>query len=177
VRPVITLERRRSINAGPRNIAARRLVGMAMAFVVATLTSGCYSFIPNTSAVLPETTPVTVSLTLAGTVALGASIGQGVNEVEGTVVRSSADTIVVAVENTYTTTRQKFSSNGTTASIPRPFIQDVKVRTFSRKRTILTIAGGVGLAALGAAAVSAGGSSASGSGGGGVNPARVVVPE
>ncbi len=138
--------------------------------------SGCYAFIPNTSAVLPETTPVTVSLTLAGTVALGSTIGQGVNEIEGTVVRSSADTVVVAVENTYTTTRQKFSSNGTTASVPRPFIQDVKVRTFSRKRTILTIAGGVGIAALGAAAVGLGGASGSGSGGGGVIQPSVVVP-
>ncbi len=176
MRPVITLERHRSINAGPRNIAARRLVGMALAGMAASSLSACYAFIPNTSAVLAEATPVTVSLTLAGTVALGPTIGQGVNEVEGTVVRSSADTVVVAVENTYTTTRQKFASNGTTASIPRPFIQDVKVRTFSRKRTILTVAGGVGLAALGAAAVSAGGSSSSGSGGGGGNPARVVVP-
>ncbi len=173
---MINLERSRSINAGPRNIAARRLVGMAIAFGVATSMSACYAFIPNTSAVLPEATPVTVSLTLAGTVALGSTIGQGVNEIEGTVVRSSTDTVVVAVENTYTTTRQKFSSNGTTAFIPRPFIQDVKVRTFSRKRTILTIAGGVGLAVLGAAAVNAGGGSSSGDGPGGGNPARVVVP-
>lgn len=176
MRPVITLERHRSINAGPRNIAARRLVGMAIACVAASSLSACYAFIPNTSAVLPETTPVTVRLTLAGTVALGSTLGQGVNEVEGTVVRSSADTVVVAVEHTYTTTRQKFSSNGTTASIPRPFIQDVKVRTFSRKRTILTIAGGVGLAALGAVAVNAGGASGTGGGGGGGNQARVVVP-
>ena len=61
----------RSINAGPRNIAARRLVGMAMACIAASTLSGCYAFIPNSSAVLPEATPVTVSLTLAGTVALG----------------------------------------------------------------------------------------------------------
>ncbi len=176
MRPVINLERYRSINAGPRIIAARRLVGMTMAFVFATSMSGCYAFIPNTSAVLPEATPVTVSLTLAGTVALGATIGQGVNEVEGTILRSSADTVVVTVENTYTTNRQKFASSGTTAAIPRPFIENVKVRTFSRKRTILTIAGGIGVAALGAAAVSIGGASASGSGGGGPNPARVVAP-
>lgn len=119
---------------------------------------------------------MTVSLTLAGTVALQSTIGQGVNEVAGTIVRASADTVVVAVENTYTTTRQKFASSGTTAAIPRPFIEDVKVRVFSRKRTVLTIAGGVGLATVAAAAVSLGGASGGGGGGGGVIQPSIVVP-
>ncbi|MDZ7632460.1 MAG: hypothetical protein U5K74_14205 [Gemmatimonadaceae bacterium] len=149
---------------------------MAVSVVTAVVMSGCYAYVPTTSAVIPATTPVTIRLSLAGTAALQSTIGQGVNEVEGAIVRSSADTVVVAVENTYTSTRQKFSSSGTEAAIPRPFIEDVKVRTFSRKRTILTIAGGVGLAAVGAAAVAAGSSSSSGDGGGGVIPARVVVP-
>ncbi len=176
MRAVITRELHRSVNAGPRNIAARRLIRVAAAMLTAVWLSGCYAFIPTTSAVIPAATPVTIRLTLEGTVALQSTIGQGVNELEGAIVRSSADTVVVAVENTYTSSRQKFSSSGTEASIPRPFIQDVKVRTFSRKRTILTIAGGVGLAAVGAAAVAAGGSSSSGDGGGGVIPTRVVVP-
>ena len=128
--------------------------------------NGCYAFIPTTNAALPERTPVSVHLTLAGTVALQPTLGAGVNELDGTVLRSSADSLVLAVENMYTVGRQKFESSGTTAAIPRPYIEDVKVRTFSRKRTTLTIIGALVLAIAAAAGVSA--AAASGNPGGGV---------
>jgi hypothetical protein len=124
--------------------------------------TGCYAFIPTTSTTLAPTTPITVELTLGGTVALADVVGQNVSEVEGNVVRSSADSLVVAVENTYTTQRQKFASSGTQVTLPRSYIQVVKVRTFSRKRTVLLVAGSVAGAAVAAAAVSAGSSSSSG---------------
>ncbi len=158
----------RSIDAGPRSIAARRSVGVALAFTSLLSMNGCYAFIPTTSTTLAERTPVTVHLTLAGTVALQPALGAGVNELDGTVLRSSADSLVIAVEDMYTVGRQKFESSGTTAAIPRPYIEDVKVRTFSRKRTVLTIIGALVLAIVGAAGVSA--ASASGDPGGGVIP-------
>ncbi|MES3033320.1 MAG: hypothetical protein V4813_04920 [Gemmatimonadota bacterium] len=142
----------------------------------ALVLSGCYAFIPTTSTTIPETTPVTVSLTLGGTVALQQVLGQNVNEVEGTVLRSTPDSLVVAVENTYTTTRQKFASSGTTASIPRPYIDQVKVRTFSRKRTVLMVVGGIAVGAGAAAAVGAGGGSGNGGGGQPPPPASVRKP-
>lgn len=166
MRAVIMAERHRSINAGPRSIAARRLIGVAGLILCSLEMTGCYAFIPTTNPTLPTATPVTVKLSLAGTVAMQSTLGQGVNEVEGTVLRSSGDTLVVNVENMYTTGRQKFASSGTTASIPRPYIEVVEVRTFSRKRTILTVLGGIALAALGTAGVSA--VSGSGDGGGGI---------
>lgn len=150
---MIIQERHRSVNAGPRNIAARRLIGVAVTVVAMFAMTGCYAFTPSTNPLLPERTPVTVKLTLGGTVALEQTLGKGVNEVEGTVLRSTADTLVMAVENTYTTTRQKFVSSGTTTSIPRPYIEQVEVRTFSRKRTVLTVIGSVALGVLAAAAV------------------------
>ena len=146
-----------SVNAGSRNIAARRLIGVASLCMISITVSGCYAFIPTNSDVVPSATPVSISLTEDGTSALRSVLGQGVNEVDGTILRTSADTVVVAVENTYTNARQKFSSSGTTASIPRSFINQVKVRTFSRKRTVLTVVGGVALAVVAGASAKAGG--------------------
>ena len=137
--------------------------------------TGCYVFTPTTIAVLPVSTPVTVELTLGGTVALQPVLGQNVNEVEGTVLRSNADSLVVAVENTYTTTRQKFASSGTQVSLPRTFVQQVKVRRFSRKRTAIFVAGSVAGVAVAAAAISASGSN-SGDTGGGPIPTSVRRP-
>jgi hypothetical protein len=154
---VITREYHCSVNAGPRNIAARRLIAMATLLPAVGSLSGCYAFIPTTSPSLAEATPVTVSLTLGGTVALQETLGQGVNEIEGTVLRSTNDSLVIAVENTYTTSRQKFSSSGTTAAVPRPYINQVKVRTFSKRRTVYMILGGVIVAAVAGASVAAGG--------------------
>lgn len=176
MRAVITPERLRSVNAGPRNIAARRLIGGATVFVAAMSLTGCYAFIPTTSATLPERTPVTVELTMGGTVALADVVGQNVNEVDGTIVRASADTLVVAVEHTYTTQRQKFSSSGTQVSLPRSYIQVVKVRTFSRKRTVLLVAGSIAGAAVAATLGTAGGSTSGDGPGGGPIPASVRKP-
>jgi len=174
---VISPERSRSVNAGPRSIAARRLIGSAFGLVAAVSMTGCYAFIPTTNTTLAETTPVTVSLTQGGTAALQQVIGQNVNEVEGTVLRSAADSLVIAVEHTYTTTRQKFSSSGTTVNLPRPYIREVKVRTFSKKRTVLFLAGSITGAAVLATSVNAGGGFSSGDGsGGGQPPASVRRP-
>jgi hypothetical protein len=173
---VISPGRSRSVNAGPQRIAARRLIGALMAFVGTLATTGCYAFIPTTSTSLAETTPVTVSLTTAGSVALQSTLGAGVNEVEGTVVRSTSDSLVVAVENMYTTGRQKFASSGSTTSLPRGYINDVKVRTFSRKRTVLMVVGGVTVAALAGAAAGGGVFSGGDNGGGGNPPASIGRP-
>ena len=129
--------------------------------------NGCYAFIPTTSPTLAEQTPVTVRLTLGGTVALQPVLGQGVNELEGTVVRATADSLVLSVQNMYTMSRQTFESSGTTSAIPRSYIESVKVRTFSRKRTVFTVLGALALAIAAAAAAT---SLVSGDPGGGVTP-------
>lgn len=168
-------ERHRSINAEPRNIAARRLITGALVFTGMLGLTGCYAFIPTTNTALPAITPVTVRLTEGGSLALQPVLGKGVNEVEGTVIRSSADSLVVAVEHMYTTGRQKFSSSGTTAAIPRPYIDEVQVRTFSRKRTTFMVIGGIAAAAIAGATVGQGGGNAPG-GNGGTTPPSVRRP-
>ena len=157
----------RSFNAGPRNIAVRRSIGVAVSCAMLLTMNGCYAFVPTTNAALPELTPVTVSLTLGGTVAMKQALGDGVNEVEGTVVRSSTDSLVVAVDKMYTVSRQAFASSGTTAAIPRPYINDVKVRTFSRKRTVITVLIAIAAAIAAGAVASA---AVSGDPGGGTQP-------
>lgn len=172
---MIVPERPRSVNAEPRIIAARRLIAGTLVFAGMLGLTGCYAFIPTTDTALPAVTPVTIRLTEGGSVALQQVLGKGVNEVEGTVIRSSADSLVVAVEHMYTSGRQKFSSSGTTAAIPRPYIDQVQVRTFSRKRTTLMVLGGIAAAAVAGATVSQGGGNAPGSGGG-TTPTSVRRP-
>ena len=154
---MIVQEPYRSTSAGPRAIAVRRLACGVVLAVGQFTTTACYAFIPTTNTALSEATPVTVRLTAGGSVALQQALGQNVNEVEGTVLRSTADSLTLAVQKMYTSTRQSFESSGTTTSIARGYIDAVQVRTFSRKRTVLTILGGLAIAIGGAAGVSAGG--------------------
>ena len=163
-------EPHRSTSAGPRAFAVRRLVCGVVLAVGQLSTTACYAFIPTTNSALPEATPVTVRLTAGGSVALQSMLGQNVNEVEGAVLRSTADSLTVAVEKMYTSTRQSFASSGTTTSIPRGYIETVQVRTFSRKRTVLMILGALALAIGGAASVGAGGGNAEPGGGGTIPP-------
>ncbi len=157
----------RSIDAGPRSIAARRSIGVALSLIGLVAMNACYAFVPTTSTSLAATTPVTIKLTLPGTVALQQVLGQGVNELDGTVLRSTNDTLVVAIDKMYTIGRQAFGSSGTTASLARPYIEEVQVRTFSRKRTVLTIIGGVVVGVAAAATIAAGNNSTQG---GGITP-------
>lgn len=164
---VIGVPEHRSLNAGPQNIAARRSIGVTVCFSLLLSMNGCYAFIPTTNTALPEQTQVTVRLTLGGTVALQPTLGQGVNELDGTVVHSTPDSLVLAVQTMYTMARQTFESSGTTTAIPRPYIESVKVRTFSRKRTVFTVLGALALAIAAAAGATA---LVSGDPGGGVTP-------
>ena len=167
---MITPEPLGSVSAGPRSIAARRLIALALATTTSLILPGCYAYVPNTSPTLAATTPVTVRLTTDGTSRLGATLGQGVNEVEGTVLTSTADSLTVAIERMYTTGRQAFASSGTTVALPRTAIARVQVRTFSAKRTVWTVLGAVALGAAAGATVGAGGGNAQQPPGGVIQP-------
>ncbi len=171
---VIQRATHRSIDAGPRSIAARRSIGVALTLIGLVSMNACYAFIPTTSTTLAAATPVTVKLTLPGTVALQPILGQGVNELDGTVLRSSNDSLVVAIDKMYTLGRQAFGSSGTTAALARPYIEEVQVRTFSRKRTTLMVIGAIAVGAVAAASIKAGGGSDAG--GTGPTPASIRRP-
>jgi hypothetical protein len=69
----------------------------------------------------------------------------------------------------YTTGRQEFASSGNVVALARKHVETVEVRTFSRRRTILMIAGAVLLGAAGADSVGLGGAAGGSGGGGGGN--------
>jgi hypothetical protein len=160
----------RGTRAGLRSLAARRVLCAGLSLSMVTSLSACYAYIPTREVTLAEQTPVTVRLTLGGTVALQSTLGGGVTELDGTVQRSTADSLILSVEKMYTSGRQEFGSTGTTAALPRGYVDQVLVRTFSRKRTGLTLLGGLALAIAAGSAVNAGGGSAPGPGPGPVQP-------
>jgi hypothetical protein len=149
---------------------------LALTLVASAITTGCYSFIPTANTGLASATPVTIRLTDAGSIAMRQSLGAGISDVEGTIRVSSPDSVVIDVENMYTSGHQKFASSGTSATIPRGYIDEVQVRAFSRRRTILMIAGGIATGVVAAVSVKAGGASASGGSSGGNPNASVGKP-
>ena len=160
----------RSVNAGPRNIAARRLIAGSLAVISTTTMTACYSYVPaGTQAAVPANAPVEVVLTAGGTSAMESSLGAGVRDLRGTVIRAGADSVVMNVEQMWTVTRQTFPSSGSTVAIPRPYIQRVSVREFSRKRTVIAVLGAIGTGILTAIGVNAAGGSQP-DGNGGVTP-------
>ncbi len=121
---------------------AGRVTGIFALTLTAWSLVGCYTLVPVTpSTPVLDTRTVRVSLTAAGTVSLRSTLGDDVREVEGVVVRSNADSLVLLVAETLTGTNQRFVSRGDTVSVARPLIESLKVQQYSRKRSV-----GLGLA-------------------------------
>ncbi len=116
---------------------------------------GCYAYVPVAPARPAEPAQaVRVTLNSAGSEFLTKSLGNNVREIEGTVTRSTADTIVLAVEQTTTSTRERFVSKGDTVAVPVRLTESVAVREYSRKKStlvVLSIATAIVLALVGVA--------------------------
>ncbi len=122
------------------------MAGRFTAVWVLTLTAwsftGCYALVPVTPATpVPERGTVRLVLTTVGTATLRTTLGEDVREVEGVVVRSRADSLVLLVAETLTGTNQRFVSSGDTVAVARPLIESLKVQQYSRRRSV-----GLGLA-------------------------------
>ncbi len=76
-----------------------------------------------------------MALTAGGSSALAPFVGQNVREVEGTVIRISRDTVVLAVSQSTTMTGERFVQSGTTVAIATSQIERTGVRQLSRRRT------------------------------------------
>jgi hypothetical protein len=101
---------------------------------------GCYAYVPvaGVRAAVPASA-VRVTLNAAGSEYLTKSLGNNVREIEGTVTRINADTIVLAVEQTTTTTRERFVSQGDTVAVPTRLAESVAVREYSKKKSTLVV--------------------------------------
>ena len=131
---------------------------------------GCYTYVPVAGPGVPVTGDGRVVLTEAGTAAMVGPLGPNVREIDGIILRATADSVVMTVAQNTTTSRERFTSTGVTVAIARSLVQEVGVRTFSRKRS-LTFGGAV-LAILSVAfsAVTAASASGAGDGPGSIQP-------
>lgn len=112
----------------------RRIQGLGTLLLTTWSLTGCYTFVPATAPATPGG-EVQVALTAGGSSALAPFVGQNVREVEGTVIRISRDTVVLAVSQSTTMTGERFVQSGTTVAIATSQIERTGVRQLSRRRT------------------------------------------
>ncbi|MEI6740432.1 MAG: hypothetical protein WCK74_08980 [Gemmatimonadaceae bacterium] len=113
--------------------------------------TGCYTFVP-TVAPVPSGAEVQVTLTAGGSTTLTPVVGPNVREVEGTVIRVTRDTLVLAVSQSTTMTGERFVQSGTTVAIATNQMERTGLRQLSRRRTAGLV---VAIVAVLAAALSA----------------------
>jgi hypothetical protein len=141
---------------------------------------GCYTYTPVAGRGTPNTgTPVAntaitgdgrVVLTDAGTAALQSTLGPNIREIDGTILRITADSIVMTVAQTTAISRERFTSTGVTVAIARPLVETVSVRTISRKRSLTFAAITVAVISLAFRVVTAASASGTGDGSGSIQP-------
>ena len=64
---------------------------------------GCYTYVPVAGRGVPVTGDGRVVLTDAGTAAMAGPLGPNVREIDGIILRASADSVVMTVSQTTTT--------------------------------------------------------------------------
>ena len=151
-------------NDRPRRSAAGRLRGASVLVFTAWSLLGCYAYVPVTTTSGGRPPAVRVTLTTAGSTIVQPVLGANVREIEGVLVRSTPDSLEMTVEGTFTSTRERFVSSGSTVALARTSVELVQQRQMSRKRSFLLAFAAVALAALALAGISAGDSGASGTG-------------
>ncbi|MDQ8163205.1 MAG: hypothetical protein P3C10_11540 [Gemmatimonadota bacterium] len=160
-------------NDRPRNSVAGRFTAAPVLALTAWSLLGCYTYVPVAGTPVSGTPMIgdgRVVLTEAGTAAMAGPLGPNVREIDGIILRATADSVVMTVAQTTTASRERFTSTGVTVAIARPLVQDISARTFSRKRS-LTFGGAV-LAILSVAfsTITAASASGTGDGGGSIQP-------
>ena len=131
---------------------------------------GCYTYVPVAGRGVPVTGDGRVTLTDAGTAALAGQLGANVREIDGIILRATADSVVMTVAQTTTTSRERFTSTGVTVAIARPLVQDISARTFSRKRSLTFGAAVVAILSVAFGAVTAASASGAGDGPSSIQP-------
>ena len=117
---------------------AGRFTAVPVLLLTAWALLGCYSYVPVMSSPKADelSGSVLVILTPAGSESLRQALGTNVREIEGTVARSTADTLVLAVRQTTTSARERFVSSGDTVAVARQLVASISVQQYSRKRSL-----------------------------------------
>lgn len=132
---------------------------------------GCYVFTASASGALAPGARVRVPLTTEGAAALAPTIGASVTGVEGSLVRTSGDTLVVRADRLLTTADVDVAWTGAELTIPASWHQGVQRRALAKGRTALLLAGGAAVATAVIVVVRRAGDAEGGSPGG--DPIRV----
>ncbi|AMW04188.1 hypothetical protein [Gemmatimonas phototrophica] len=140
------------------------------AWTIALPIMGCYSNVPVATGVTPTPGEGVVVLTTDGTSAVRQKLGDNIREIDGDILRVSRDSITIAVTQTTTLSRERFTQNGDVITIATPLVAQVQKRTYSRKRTFILIGTVIAVLAATLGISSAASASSGGDGGGGIQP-------
>ena len=168
--PVVRSTHLAGQNDRPRNSVAGRFTAAPVLALTAWSLMGCYTYIPVAGRAVPVTGDGRVVLTDAGTAAMAGPLGPNVREIDGIILRATADSVVMTVAQTTTTSRERFTSTGVTVAIARPLVQDISARTFSRKRSLTFGAAVFAILSFAFSAVTVAYASGTGDGPGSIQP-------
>ena len=168
--PVVRSTHLAEQNDRPRNSVAGRFTAAPVLALTAWSLMGCYTYVPVAGQAGPITGDGRVILTDAGTAAMAGPLGPNVREIDGIILRATADSVVMTVAQTTTTSRERFTSTGVTIAIARPLVQDISARTFSRKRSLTFGAAVLAILSVAFSTVTAASASGAGDGPGSIQP-------
>lgn len=143
---------------------ARRVV---VPWCLVTTLTGCFSYAPVGNAPLRQGAEVRALLQQPTTVPVPTGTISGVSRVDGWLIESPADSVLLSARWLRSTAGQEFPGAGSTLRIPRSNVSLLQTRRFDTLRTALLV--GVAALALGSigAVADAGGGKGDGPGTGG----------
>jgi hypothetical protein len=139
-----TLRRQKERTAGNR-VPIMRFCVIAVASV---LLVGCYTLVP-TGGIAPEVgTGVALDINDAGRLALGGSMGPEIAQIEGQLIQEDSSEYLIAVETLRLMRGGEQQWKGEKVRIKTGYVTTAYERRFSRGRTIVLTAVGIGAVAL-----------------------------
>ena len=121
--------------------AALRLCAIAGAFLVI----GCYSLQPIRGPIPEPGAMIGLDINDAGRVVLGGAMGPEISQVEGRLVRRDTNAFVVGILNVKLLRGGSQVWHGETVHVKREYVSSIYERRFSKSRTLVAGAVGVGL--------------------------------
>lgn len=148
----------------PGSVPSRLARRVVVPWCLVTTLTGCFSYAPVGNAPLRQGTDVRAVLQVPTTVPVPTGTIAGVNRVDGWLIGSPADSVLLSARWLRSTAGQEFPGAGSTLRIPRSNVSLLETRRFDTVRTAL-VAGAV-VVALGSirAAANVGGGKNDGTG-------------
>lgn len=128
---------------------ASRRANLLLAVYAAGL-GACYSYAPPPAGVTPPAgADIRIALTDAGTAQLVSLLGPRVAFVEGTLMQTGSDSVVMRAAQTVGTDGRENAWNGERVAMPASAVASLRTRQIDRGRSALAAAAGIALLAVG----------------------------